>query len=792
MADPIRSTDRASQSQPATSVSSSSPLPQSSAAPSPKRTSVQKFQREVAQYDEKIAQQRERLRAAEKRLRQDRDKGGDYWRAVRGSRFQQVNQISQQIVRLNKSRNQAVRNLNRAKVGQRREFADGSFSSAQEREEREAQAIGRAAIARERKEVKAGKKPARQQRAEVIRQYRPTVAERRAGEIKRTDVLRGGMSQETPERLAQLRGTQNGSVLFGTANGGFSSDSALFSRSSSGIRVQEAQEQGKIEAFYKSLKVRSEQYRRTMQSPGMGETGKLVGNIGRFGLGVTAFGAQSVGFFKNIVTRPRQTISSSYMGVKEFATNPIFRQQIVRGIKADPYFFAGEVSANVAVSKPLGAGIKSGASFAKRTTTRLLPDYAPVAKTPKGEFISLPDDLSIQLQRGKMGYGASFGKQASYAGAEGLDVATAQKGLFRIFEREKIIDKPVPSGADPILEKSLFASPPEKGVAQVRPSRLGLTTSNRPASMVDFLAGDVSFARERPQIIVFRGQTIEKIPKSLSNLAKRAVKDPSARLEFARKYRGFQERPSGKFKPFGFAESGEKEFTLAPLEQIRKTGTIGRTIIDKKPVRVLRAKVVQDRALAKAMRGASSPAELSRLSGFSRSVYRTQRPTIPYSRLLSRGVAFGSLAISRSSTPRRGIQRYGGLSVGPSALSSLTRPAAFLTRISPIGRGSRFTPFTSLPPFSPGGGGKSPVPPYSPVPSPRGPVPMYTTPALFPPIKGSKKEGTKPQQFFKLDRRIKLGYTRSLAADFFAPRKLFKAEDILSTRGVASGLGLRL
>jgi len=145
------------------------------------------------------------------------------------------------------------------------------------------------------------------------------------------------------------------------------------------------------------------------------------------------------------------------------------------------------------------------------------------------------------------------------------------------------IEKEVGRG---LLERAFFADP----TAKARLSRL--FTSEKEASLLEVLAGDVRFKGAKPQILIFENVRIQAFPKTkIFNTIKNKLKTgrilTKAEAEALLK---FQLKTSGKFKPIGFV-GRESEIVGAPGDIISKVKNIGSVLINGKKVSIVRASI---------------------------------------------------------------------------------------------------------------------------------------------------------------------------------------------------------
>jgi hypothetical protein len=166
-------------------------------------------------------------------------------------------------------------------------------------------------------------------------------------------------------------------------------------------------------------------------------------------------------------------------------------------------------------------------------------------------------------------------------------------------------------GTKGLLERSFFADPTGK----IRPSRLGITTEK--SSLMDYLSGDVTFKRARPQLFLFDDIKIQNFPKNLKQIATKIKAGKVLTKAEANKLLQWQLKQTGKFKPLGFV-SGESEITLAPGEILRKVKKVGVVNIQGKNVPIWKVEVFKPAGttktlLTKAQKGILTNAERIKL-----------------------------------------------------------------------------------------------------------------------------------------------------------------------------------
>ncbi len=192
-------------------------------------------------------------------------------------------------------------------------------------------------------------------------------------------------------------------------------------------------------------------------------------------------------------------------------------------------------------------------------------------------------------------------------------------------------------GAGSLLERSFFGSP--RG--RLRASRLG--GQQKEASLLDILAGDVTFKTQKPQILIFEKSKIQKLPSSLKDIENKIKSGKTLTPNEANRLLQFQLKKSGKFKPVG-ALSREPEVTLAPGEIIKKVKTIAFTEINGRRIPIVRAEVIKAkpetaRLIKKSKAGKINRSELKKLrrnlkkeTGFKTSLSRRSSRARPRAR----------------------------------------------------------------------------------------------------------------------------------------------------------------
>jgi hypothetical protein len=299
-------------------------------------------------------------------------------------------------------------------------------------------------------------------------------------------------------------------------------------------------------------------------------------------------------FGKQLVTSPVETTRSAATGIKEFGLSPIKKtREAFKSGSQQPAVFAGRVVGEVFTAKGLGRVGSFAKTKTTSLTTRFRPGFRPVQTTPTGEqFIGgLPtkvegrSEFRINLAGGTASTAESLKLQARLAGQE-VDAVSAQRSLLGTFRRRKItVDKPKPLPTSPELERAFFADP--RG--RVRQSRLGLE-AKKEAGIVDILSGDVTFKAEKPQILFFEKTKVQAFPKGLRGIETKLKRGKTLTLGEAKALEEFQLKPSGQFKPIGFA-TRESEVLLAPGEVIKRRPGRRFTVLQGRKVEIIPAEI---------------------------------------------------------------------------------------------------------------------------------------------------------------------------------------------------------
>lgn len=367
-----------------------------------------------------------------------------------------------------------------------------------------------------------------------------------------------------------------------------------------------------------------------------------------------------------------------------------------RILREDPGFAFGFIGAEIGTGFLGGKGIKTGREITESLITRIDPRFKPLKEGFIRDIPTSQGLKEIEIGGGVSQLSEPLSSQARLAGKK-VDAVSAQRGLFDMFEQQKIVDKPLPSPDAPPLERAFFADPK----ARLRPSRLGIL-DNQNARLLDILAGDVSFKRPKPQALLFPEIQIQKFPSSLRDVELKLTSGkPLNELEKARLLE-FQLTPTEKFKPVGFL-SREPEITLAPGETIIKKKTAGVTIIEGKRVPIFEVEVGQASKSTKVLleelkQGTISKPNVKKLISQLKKETGIDYSQTIYKKFVSPGVlGSGVLSILSGSSPTSKALSGSQLFKGSSGVSSSPSPSqVFLSDgfspLTPSGRSPQPSP----------------------------------------------------------------------------------------------------
>ncbi len=447
------------------------------------------------------------------------------------------------------------------------------------------------------------------------------------------------------------------------------------------------------------------------------------------------------------------------------------------------------VGTEVLLFKGTGTALKLAGKLSSKATTQLIKTTPKFSKVEKGKIVvpsQVPGkNIVIEVvEKPVKKIQVPLREQIKLAGKETLVVSAQADKIVNLLKTKRVIRKPIPNEeklkpstknlldkfdrgkitkrqliqldkkirkdtgrAGSLLERSFFASPKGK----LRISRLGREPDD--ATLLDVLAGDVTFKTQKPQILIFEKAKIEKLPKALKDIEKKLKAGKSLTRDEANRLLQFQLKKSSKFKPVGTL-SKEPEVTIAPGEIIRKVKTIAYTEIRGRRVPIIRAEIIKPKPstaklLKKAREGKITPRELKKLrknlrkeTGFKTSLLRRRgirlKPRARLPKIIPRRKPL------RRPIKRRRILRPPKRPPGRPGVPPPRRPPGRPTRDRVRGR-----PRLGPPPRGPPRG---PPPRRPPI---RGPPPRVPIPIKFKKRRRIKKKPKKPQAYEVLGRPLK-------------------------------------
>lgn len=277
------------------------------------------------------------------------------------------------------------------------------------------------------------------------------------------------------------------------------------------------------------------------------------------------------------------------------------------------------VGGEILLMKGTGKAIDKVSELSKAKLTKLGRSYVGEAKI--GETLEIPvkGGKTVKLKVvGKIPK-ETLAKQTARAGTKVRAAISSQAdNLISVLKKSRVVRKPIPGeeafskatksllkkfdegkitrkqlirldraikkqGAKGLLERSFFADPSGK----IRPSRLGVVKKGK-SNILDYFTEDITFKKQKPQILLFNDVKVQKLPTALKSIGKKLKSGRPLTKAEANKLLEFQLKQSGKFKPIGFI-SGESEITLAPGEIVKKVKKVGTTVVENKRVPIIQA-----------------------------------------------------------------------------------------------------------------------------------------------------------------------------------------------------------
>ena len=364
-------------------------------------------------------------------------------------------------------------------------------------------------------------------------------------------------------------------------------------------------------------------------------------------------------------------------------------------MKISPTEAIVRVGSEYLVMKGMGKALKITGKLTSVASTKVANALKGVKVTKRAIFIphlQKGKALTIRISS-KVGRG-SIPKQLTFAGKKTTAVSAQADRLVNFIKTRKIIRKPIRGeekltkitkkllkkfddgkitakelinldkrirveAKKGLLERSFFADP--EGVVRKRFLRLG---TEKEASLLDTLAGDVTFKTSKPQILIFKDVKVQAFPKTkiFKSIINKLETGKVLTQKEAGKLLKFQLKATGKLKPLGF-QTSELEVTGSPTDIIKKVKTVTHVIIDGKRVSIVlakleKAKPATAKLLSKAKKGTITANELKTLrknlkkeTGFTSSISdsRISRPKLPLGRK--------AVSVAIRATRRRAVRR---------------------------------------------------------------------------------------------------------------------------------------
>lgn len=390
-------------------------------------------------------------------------------------------------------------------------------------------------------------------------------------------------------------------------------------------------------------------------------------------------------------------------------------------LRVSPGEAIGYVGGSLVAIKATNSALNSISNAGNRLLTKLNPKFVGSANIGKTLKVKVAPGRSVSVKVvGKIPK-QTFAQQINLAGKRVSAISSQADDMFRLLSSKRVVRKPIPGeakfnlqtknllkkfdagkitrpelvklealvkkqGAKGLLERSFFADPSGK----IRPSRLGITDS-KGAGLLDYLSGDVTFRKAKPQIFLFDDIQIAKFPRNLQGIAKKVkVGRTLSKLE-ANKLLEWQLKQSGRFKPLGFI-SGESEITLAPGEILRKVKKIGVTIVQGKKVPIYKVEVFRPTGITRTLLDRLGSGKITNTQKLKLKRLLQRQTGINYASSYTpsaryvniRYVGYGALGRLSTSISRSGISR--GLRSPVSRFSGGSRGLSRISR--PISRGS--------------------------------------------------------------------------------------------------------
>lgn len=289
-----------------------------------------------------------------------------------------------------------------------------------------------------------------------------------------------------------------------------------------------------------------------------------------------------------------------------------------------------KIGTNIFLLRGEAKALKELGKLSEKTLARLSTKFKGVAEAGDTLTIKTAKGKNVNLKVVDRTPTSSLKKQVQLSG-KNVNAISSQvnKLLKRVISENKLIRKPIPdeatlsksikrqlekfdqgelnsrqiidldrairkTGRKGLLERSFFADPS----GNIRPSRLGIFTDKKykgnfleklQKKYTDYVLEDITFIKNKPQILLFEDVKVQNFPKALKNIKNKLLKGKTLTKTEAGELLKFQLKKTGKFKPVGFI-TREKEITLAPGEIIRRQKKVGVALINGRKVDIIQAR----------------------------------------------------------------------------------------------------------------------------------------------------------------------------------------------------------
>jgi len=371
-------------------------------------------------------------------------------------------------------------------------------------------------------------------------------------------------------------------------------------------------------------------------------------------------------------------------------------------LRVSPTAALVKIGANVYMIRVTDAGFRQLGRLSSAAFVRLNPKFVGVLKAGQKIAVKTGRGKRVNLQVVNKIPTQSISKQIGLAGKKVNAISTQADNLIGLFKRSKVLRKPLgvtksgtkiekllskqakiilkkfdsgkqltireikilskdieTLGSKGLLERSFFADP----TGTIRPSRTGIIKESK-LKLMNYLTGDITFKKARPQILLFENAQIQKFPKTVQSLIKKMEKGIKLTPNEYSRYIQFQLKLTGKFKTLGFP-TRESEILLAAGEVIKRVKKVGVTRLHGVNIPIIKVKIVKlSKALKNSMNkfqaGKLTASEINKLdraltkaTGFKYGLSSSGRAGIRYINLKRLGLSVGSRTLRRKRTSRK-------------------------------------------------------------------------------------------------------------------------------------------